>query len=109
METPYTAGGFLYRPGTGQVLLHHRDANAPRHPDLWSNFGGRSEASDGGDPVATWRREMREELGVELTPAQIRPIRNHVNPGTGRHRYIFYAEWPSLDEDFTLTEGDGFR
>lgn len=108
MDTRYTAGGFLYHATTGSVLLHHRDANAPRYPNLWAGFGGISEPADRGDPVATWRREMREELGVELAPEQVRPIQDQLNPRTGRHRYAFYAEWPTRDESFALTEGDDY-
>jgi 8-oxo-dGTP pyrophosphatase MutT (NUDIX family) len=75
---------------------------------MWSGFGGHSEEEDGGDPVTTWRREMREELGIALAPEQIVPLREGINPYTGRRRYIFYVLWPALNEDFVLTEGDGF-
>ena len=107
MDVPYAAVGFLYHPETGKILLHHRDANASHYPEQWAGFGGMSEESDHGDPVATWRREMREELSVELTPAQIRPLCTYVNWHTNSQHFVFYAEWPSLDEHFALTEGDG--
>jgi 8-oxo-dGTP pyrophosphatase MutT (NUDIX family) len=105
----YAAVGFLYHPDSGKVLLHHRDANAPTMPNLWAGFGGLSEDQDGADPVATWQREMQEELGIELARAQIVPLREYLSPYSGRLRHIFYALWPTLDETFVLTEGDGYR
>ena len=108
MPDAYTAGGFLYHAASGRVLLHHRDANAPVYPNQWAGFGGRSEDQDGGDPVATWQREMREELGIALHREQIVPVHDFRNPRTGRWRYVFYAPWPVLDKDFILGEGDGF-
>src|SRR3954454_10222780 len=104
----YAAVGFLYHAASRQVLLHHRDAGASIYPECWAGFGGRDEPEDNGDPAATWRREMREELGIELSPDQIVPLRQYINPDVGRPRYIFYVVWPSLNDDFTLTEGDGY-
>jgi 8-oxo-dGTP pyrophosphatase MutT (NUDIX family) len=104
----YAAVGFLYHAASRQVLLHHRDAGASLYPECWAGFGGRDEPQDGGDPAVTWRREMREELGVELVPEQIRPLRQYINPDVGRPRYVFYVVWPSLDQSFTLNEGDGY-
>jgi 8-oxo-dGTP pyrophosphatase MutT (NUDIX family) len=63
---PYFSLGVLVHPPTGKVLLHLRGDDAPSNPSMWHLFGGRSEAADGGDPVETWRREMREELGIDL-------------------------------------------
>ncbi|MFN8636510.1 MAG: NUDIX domain-containing protein [Chloroflexota bacterium] len=107
MVTRYAAVGFLYHAATRQVLLHHRDANAPIYADCWAGFGGTDEPADADDPARTWRRELREELGIEVAPEQIRPLRQYVNPDVGRLRYIFYAEWPALTASFALTEGDG--
>jgi 8-oxo-dGTP pyrophosphatase MutT (NUDIX family) len=104
----YAAVGFLFHAATRQVLLHHRDANTSFYPETWAGFGGSNEPEDDGDPPVTWRREMREELGIALTFDQIKPLRSYVNPHVGRLRYIFYVVWPSLDDDFALTEGDGY-
>lgn len=108
MVTRYAAVGFLYHAASRQVLLHHRDARASIYPDCWAAFGGRDELQDNGDPAVTWRREMREELGVELAAEQIKPLRQYINPDVGRPRYVFYVVWPSLDRSFTLTEGDRY-
>jgi 8-oxo-dGTP pyrophosphatase MutT (NUDIX family) len=90
------------------VLLHHRDGNTTYYPHTWAGFGGSNEPEDGRVPAVTWRREMQEELGIALTSEQITPIRSYVNPEFGRWRHMFYAVWPALDDDFALTEGDGY-
>ena len=108
MVTRYAAVGFLYHPASRQVLLHHRDAGARHYPDCWAGFGGGNEPEDDDDPVVTWQREMREELGVALTAEQIVPLRQYINPDLGHPRYVFYVTWPTLNDAFTLTEGDGF-
>jgi len=105
----YGSVGVLYHRASGKVLLHHRDGKAPHYANLWAGFGGLGEPEDGGDPVATWQREMREELGIELRREQIVPLREYISPHSGRPRYIFYVLWPTLDtEHFVLGEGDGF-
>ena len=109
MPELYGSAGFLFHPDSGQVLLHHRDAHAPRFPNHWSDFGGTGEPGDGGDPVTTWQRELREELGITLQRQQIVPLRVYLSPHTGHPRHVFYVSWPTLDTDvFVLGEGDGF-
>lgn len=101
------AVGFLHHAASGKVLLHLRGVDAPPNPGKWAFFGGHSEPEDGGDPLATWCREMHEEIGVKLDPARIVSLRR----GTfddGRQWHEFYAEWPVLDADFVLTEGQRF-
>ena len=104
----YASAGVLYHPDSGKVLLHHRDGNARHYANVWAEFGGVSEAEDGGDPLVTWQREMHEELGISLATEQIVPLHRYVSPYTGRMRHIFYAVWPSLGDDFVLGEGDGY-
>jgi 8-oxo-dGTP pyrophosphatase MutT (NUDIX family) len=103
----YAAVGFLFHAASGQVLLHRRDGNTTFYPHTWAGFGGSNELDDCGQPAVTWQREMREELGVGLTLEQIHPIRSYVNPEVGRWRHMFYAEWPTVDGAFALTEGAG--
>ena len=50
---------------------------------------------------------MREELGVLLDPARVVSLRHGAyDDGTQWHE--FSCEWPSLDEDFVLTEGQRY-
>src|SRR3954453_4774649 len=89
-----------------EVLLHHRDSSALVYPNLWSFFGGSSEEQDAGDPVATWLRELHEELGVVLKAEQVIPF-SEGEFASGKRRFVFYCEWPTLSEDFILGEGQG--
>ena len=102
------AAGVLYHPATDSVLLHHRDAGAPLFPDCWHTFGGHSEPEDGGDPMATWRRELREELGVDVPAERMRFLFEDAAAVPGRVVHVFWAEWPERSEDFVLGEGDGY-
>jgi 8-oxo-dGTP pyrophosphatase MutT (NUDIX family) len=101
------AVGFLYHAASGKVLLHLRDEEKPPSAGMWAFFGGRSEPEDGDDLLVTWCREMREELGVRLDPAQVRSLRSGTYEDGRRWHEYFYL-WPSLDEDFVLTEGQRF-
>jgi len=70
----YGAFGVLYHPATRQVLLNRRGVDAPTNPDTWGLFGGGAEVEDRGDPLTTWCREVREELGITLDPARAIPL-----------------------------------
>jgi 8-oxo-dGTP pyrophosphatase MutT (NUDIX family) len=100
----YYAVGFFHTPDGDSVLLHLRGPDTLSAPNQWALFGGGSEAVDGGDPAATWRREVREEFGVALAPEQVRSVLDYVYLG-GLRRHVFCAEWPAQTLDFVLTEG----
>ena len=107
MATRDVAVGFLYHAASGRVLLHLRGADVPPNPGKWAFFGGRGEPEDGGDLLATWRREMREELGVELDPARVVSLRRGAYDGERRVQ-DFYSEWPSHAEPVVLAEGQRY-
>lgn len=98
------AVGFLYHAETRKVLLHLRDEDVPVNPGKWAHVGGGTEPQDGGDPVATWCREVREEVGVRLDAARVVPLRDGTTDEDARW-HVFYYEWPSLDTEFRLGEG----
>lgn len=101
------AVGFLYHAASGKVLLHLRGTDQSPSQGMWAFFGGRCEPEDGGDLLTTWCREMREELGITLDPARVVSLRRGTYDG-GRQWHDFYCEWPSLDENFVLSEGQCF-
>lgn len=107
MVTQDVAVGFLYHAASGKVLLHLRSADAPPNPGKWAFFGGRCELEDNGNLLATWLREMREELGVTLDPARVVSLR-YGTYDNGTRWHDFYCEWSTLDEDFVLTEGQRY-
>jgi 8-oxo-dGTP pyrophosphatase MutT (NUDIX family) len=104
----YVACGFLFHPPTGQVLLHRRSAAARALPGIWSFFCGGAEPEDGGDPAATWRREVGEELGIAVPASRVVELGVAPDPTAGRPRHVFAAAWPRLEGVFVLGEGDGF-
>jgi putative hydrolase of the HAD superfamily len=102
---PDEAVGFLYDPASGGVLLNLRSADKQVHAGKWAFFGGRAEPEDA-DLVATWCREMREELGAAVDPAAVVPLRDGVFGGV---RWAeFCCPWPSTEESFVLTEGQAY-
>ena len=109
LRTPirHVAVGFLFHADSGKVLLHLRDDEKPPSPGKWAFFGGRSEPEDGGSLLATWHREMHEELGVALDRTRIVSLR-HGTYVDGTRWHDFYYVWPSLDDDFVLTEGQRY-
>lgn len=76
MTENYFAGGFLFHAATREILLCFRGTDTPFNPNMWGFFGGWREEEDGGDPVATWCREMREELGMMIDPARVVSLRD---------------------------------
>jgi len=56
----------------GRVLLVHRRADKHAFPDRWDLPGGVVE--DGETLLAALVRELREELGVEVSTATARPL-----------------------------------
>ncbi len=72
----YYACGFFYDPLSKKVLLHLRDEKAPVNPSKWALFGGMSESEDR-DPIGTFIREIREELGVKLDRSEVNCLRDY--------------------------------
>lgn len=103
----YGSGGLLYHAATRQVLLQHRTADAPAYPGQWGLFGGGEEPDDRGDPIATWCRELREELGIALDPMLITPL-GETTGRNGAPHHLFAYPWPAPTLDFVLGEGQGF-
>lgn len=103
----YGSGGVLYHAATRQVLPQHRTDDALVYPGQWGLFGGGEEPQDHGDPVVTWCRELREELGIVLDPARIVPLGDTVGRNGSPH-HLFTYSWPTRSLDFVLGEGQGF-
>ena len=53
----------------GEVLLCHRASNRAWYPNVWDLPGG--HVDDGESPRAALVRELAEELGVEISEADI--------------------------------------
>jgi len=58
--------GYIFSPDGTRVLLCHRNARpADRHFGKWNGIGGKLEADE--DVLSGFRREVREETGLECT------------------------------------------
>lgn len=89
----------------GQVLLQHRDDREDvAWPGWWGIFGGHMEPGE--TPAAAARREMQEELDLELPPDL--PLIYRGSDGT-RERHVFLAELPVEPAELELREGQGMR
>jgi len=107
MSPRNVAVGFFYHVASGRVLLHLRDPSKPPSPGQWAFFGGGEEPEDGDDLLVTWCREMREELGVVLDRAQVLSLRHGIyDDGSRWHDFVY--RWPSIDDAFTLNEGQRY-
>lgn len=85
--------GVVVRAGE-EMLLEFRPASARCYPGLWDTPGGKVEAGE--HPAAAAARELREELGLALDAAALRPVAtfDDLDPASGevfRH-HVFAAD-----------------
>jgi 8-oxo-dGTP diphosphatase len=106
-EAPKTfyAGGFLYNPATDSVLLHLRDGNTPYSPNMWAFFGGGSEGTE--TPRECFRRELKEETGLDIDDATLRPLCDYFYERLQTHRHVFSALSDVDPATLKLGEGAG--
>ncbi len=102
------AGGFFYNPLSKRVLLQKRDDKAPHHPGIWTIFGGGMEPEDGGDPVKTFIREVKEEMGLNIQREEIKPLCDYFVPSYNTYRYVYYVEKSIPKSEITVGEGEEF-
>ncbi len=57
--------GIILIDNQDKILLQHRDSNVSWHPSSWGIFGGQIEKGE--TPKQAARREIKEEVGIELT------------------------------------------
>jgi len=95
----------------GRILLQQRDDKPGLdYPGWWTIFGGYVE--DGETPDAAVRRELMEELGIDLPLTHWRtydcPVRS--TPGAAHTRnYVYTAALDRPVDSLTLHEGQGMR
>ena len=102
----FYAGGFLYNQKKESVLLHKRDNKTQVNPNKWGFFGGTNSGNE--TPEECFRRELREELAIEVPLERIKPLRDYFNIDRGVHRYVFFVESNARKSDMKLGEGADF-
>jgi 8-oxo-dGTP pyrophosphatase MutT (NUDIX family) len=103
----FFAGGFMFNPKTNSVLLHKRDSKTKFNPGKWAFFGGESLTNE--SPAETFMRELKEELGIEISKDQVVPLCNYLNKEFNTHRHIFYVESDLKKDEIKLGEGVDFN
>ena len=64
-----------------ELLLCHRSPARRWYPDVWDFPGGHVEPGE--NPHAALRRELTEELGVDLQDIDGEPVLRRIDPRTG--------------------------
>lgn len=103
----YWAGGFLYNPVNKSIFLHKRDGNTKFNPNKWAFFGGLNEAEDK-KPIDCFSRELKEEIGLEITSDRIIKLCDYMNVEFNTYRIVFYVESNVSENELILGEGAGF-
>ena len=102
----HAAAGFLYDSKHKAVLLHLRDGNTKINPNKWAFFTGLAEWDE--THIETFRREIREEIGILLPLECINEFDVYVNEEHNTIRHVFVAEYYVPLSLLTLGEGAGF-
>jgi 8-oxo-dGTP diphosphatase len=103
MDRLHVAAGIL-RNGAGEVLITERLCDGP-FDGLWEFPGGKIDAAE--SPAAALRRELREELGIEVTA--IEPFMNLSHEYVDRTVDLEFFLVNSWDGDPDGLEGQGLR
>ncbi|KHE73402.1 NUDIX hydrolase [Kocuria marina] len=95
-------GVVLRRASDGAVLTVRK-----RSTGMFMFPGGKPEGDE--TPLETGIREVREELGISLTPEQLRPVGEwHSDaanePGHGLHSHVFVSTVPLTDTPVPAAE-----
>lgn len=91
-----------------EVLLQHRDNNAPTNPNKWGLWGGRIE--EGETPLEAIVRELKEELDIDVSKDSLTPFNTYKAHRFGGdwEGYVFHLK----DEGnfkYNLQEGDDLK
>ncbi|WP_329580590.1 NUDIX hydrolase [Streptomyces sp. NBC_01361] len=99
-EDPYCAVVVITDSAATKVLMHLRDDKPGLWaPGTWAPMSGGAEPDDT-DPHATGRRELREEIGLDVA---LTPMFSTRNDGYPRH--VFHGTWDGDPDTLTLNEG----
>jgi len=106
-DEKFFAGGFFYSEEYDSVLLHLRDGNTKFNPNSWAFFGGLRENNE--TPIECFRREIKEELGIDIQHEDIYFLYDYLNKEFNTHRYVFFVNKYIPLENFNLMEGKDIK
>lgn len=99
-----SVGWFLYDPETEKVLMHQRNDKKSGNPKEWDYFGGGGKKGE--TPEEALRRELREELRIDLQRGKVKPLSGWIEGNY--HKCIFYLLPTREDKkNMRLCEGSG--
>lgn len=90
-----------------KVLLEQRDSDAAVYPDCWDIPGGHIEGQE--LPEEALRREMREELGVEVRALSLCAVQDDRERKSGRLYRHFSFLVRGYDGEVSPEEGQTLR
>lgn len=105
-KNKFWAGVILYNLKTNQVLLQKRDSKAPMNPNKWSFFGGDGQPGESLEDCLV--RELKEEIGITISPDKLMPLRDYLNKPNMTWRYTYSMEFDTPKSKMTLGEGEDF-
>jgi mutator protein MutT len=88
MKTIEVAAGLIFREG--KLLITQRPAGG-HLPGLWEFPGGKREPEESFEECL--RRELKEELGIEVTVGELVESVTHAYPEKTVHLKFFRCEW----------------
>ena len=89
-----------------EILLQKKELIFKRWPGRWSMFGGGIE--HGETPEEAVRREVKEELDVELGEVKLFKVFDYTDEDRAGKMHIFTSRFAGETSDISLKEGAGF-
>lgn len=88
----------------GKVLIAKRADDDTFYPGSWEFAGGKIEFGE--SPIAGTIREIKEELGLDVTIKNVLTITHHLHETNPNKQFVilnFYAEMTDLNQEVVLS------
>ena len=97
-EGPILVTGAII-PKDGRILVAQRHSNSRFEPDKWEFPGGKVDFGE--HPTQALKRELKEELGIEIETGPLYEVLSHVynNNGDIRHVVLLFYKCRIIEGD----------